>query len=88
MGDSLHSLQSLLQKFTKQIEDTREEKHRIITICKEVCGITFQPSEVEMEGGVLRIQSHPAKRQVLFMKKLDILHALQEHGFHMIRDIR
>jgi hypothetical protein len=87
MENSKNPLQGLLQQYTKQIERVHEEKQQIIRICSEVCGITLKESEIEIEGSVLRILTHPAKRQVLFMKKPDILHMLQTTHFPSLRDI-
>jgi hypothetical protein len=67
----------LLQKYREQIEQNKDERGRLIEIVESICGLKLTHNEIDFEQGRLTFRTHPAKRQIIFMRKVELLSILQ-----------
>ena len=73
----MSSIGDILQKYKVQIQENKSERLRMANIFTEISGVNFSEKDIVFETGRLTLRSHPAKRQIAFIRKVEILQAIQ-----------
>lgn len=73
----MKTLADLLQKF-KALRDPAEDKTIIAGVIKSLCGIDIPHNALTLKDNKIYIKTHPALRNVLYIKKKDLLIRIQE----------
>jgi hypothetical protein len=73
----MKSLSDFLQKF-KIIRDPALDKQLIAVLIKKHCGVTIDPTCVQIKGHNIVISTHAAIKSAIYMKKSPLMAAISE----------
>lgn len=88
MTGNINPLAQILSVYKERIEEVSSKKTIIAKVIQSHCGVLLVSKEIELSENTLFIKSHPAKRQVIFFKKNEILEELHKAQFSFIVDIK
>ena len=83
----MFNISNYLEKFKRIYESETAKKEAVISVIKEVVGITLKPESVTLKEGVLQIKASPLVRNEINMKKPAILAGFSRKDIN-IKDIR
>lgn len=85
----MNPLSNFLERFKTFLVSSKNIKEAIQSVIHSVASIELKEGEIDIRDGVVVIQSHPATRNAIFMRKKKIIEELQRIlGKQAPRDIR
>ena len=85
----MFSISQLLDRFKGKIADRLNVEEQVISVVKEVCGIDLTPQAIKFVGGVVSLSISPAAKQMVYIKKEQLLIAIHARlPSVIVRDVR
>lgn len=81
----MFDIKNFLNKFKGQIEEGSLNILNILDILKKETGIDFKKDDLEIKNGVLFIKTTPIKKNIIFIKKNDLLKVFSSFSIFDIR---
>ena len=84
----MNNISSFLERFKHILSSSVAVKQTIVEILFEQCGVQVPLKDIKISGHTLYIQSKPALKSAVFLKKKQILSLLKQQTGSSIVDIR